>query len=119
MKTILHIIWLVFFGIWLALEFLLVGILFCITIIGIPVGLELFKVSKYCISSESQTFQVSLADKPIRNILWLIFFGWWLAIPAFFGGAIMCITIIGIPVGLKYINIGKLLLTPVGQTVKL
>jgi hypothetical protein len=85
MRTVLNILWLVLAGLWLALAYVIAGLLLCITIIGIPFGVQAFKLAGYAL----WPFGRVLVPSPTRlkglgviaNILWFILAGWWLARP--------------------------------------
>ena len=117
MKTIGNIIWALLAGIWLCIGYALSGVLMCITIIGIPYGLQCFKLSKFIIAPFGKEIKTNFEKHPIANILWIVFFGWGSALSAIFTGCILCITVVGIPIGLKCFQIAKLLFIPFGSEV--
>ena len=103
MKTLLNIIWLVLAGLWLALGYVLAGIVCCILIITIPFGIASFRMASYALWPFGRT----VVDKPtagafavIGNIIWLVIAGWWLALGHIITGIVQAITIIGIPLAL-------------------
>ena len=113
-----NLLWLIFGGFWSGLSWLGVGLLWCITIVGIPIGNQCFKMAKLSFMPFGKTVEygggsVSL----IVNILWLIFGG--LAMAAEFAaiGLILCITIIGAPFGMQMFKLAKLALMPFGAEV--
>lgn len=117
MKTVGNILWIVLGGLfWAILEFIS-GVFLCITIIGIPVGLQLFKVAKFVL----WPFGKQVVDahptgfKNIINVLWLITGGWVTALGYLLTGIFFCITIIGIPFGKQYFKIAKFILLPLGH----
>lgn len=116
MKLLGNIIWFVFGGIFWAIAMALAGVVACITIIGIPVGLQLFKVSGFVLwpfGKEVKAVNVT-GFKTIINVLWLIFAGWEAALGFLFTGLIFCITIVGIPFGLQYFKLARFILLPLG-----
>ena len=121
MSLLGNIIWFVFGGLILGLVYIFFGLLYCITIVGIPFGYQLMKIGLYAMHpfGKSPTFDpvpmgcLSLAF----NILWIIFGGIELAIAHLIVGAVFCITIIGIPFGLQCFKMAKLSLLPFGATV--
>ena len=117
MKTIGNIIWALLAGIWLCIGYALSGVLMCITIIGIPYGLQCFKLSKFIIAPFGKEIKTNFEKHPIANILWIVLFGWGSALSAIFTGCILCITVVGIPIGLKCFQIAKLLFIPFGSEV--
>src|SRR5262249_43376702 len=121
MKTLGNLLWLVLAGLWLAIGYVIAGILNCITIIGIPFGLQWFKLAGYAL----WPFGRMVVRRPDRhaalsvvgNIIWFVLGGWWLAIGHLFFGALLCITIIGIPLGIASFKMVPLALAPFGKEV--
>lgn len=120
MKTLLNILWLVLSGFWMCLGYLVAGLLWCITIIGIPFGIASFRIGLYAL----WPFGRELIHKPgagvasgVGNIFWLIFSGIWLAIGHAVTGVLLCITIIGIPFGIANFKMVPVALMPLGREV--
>jgi len=119
MKLLGNIIWFIFGGFISAIMFCVFGLLWCITIIGIPVGLQAFKAAKLTIAPfGKKVVYGGGAGKIILNVLWIIFGGLILAINCCVWGILMCITIIGIPFGKQYFKLAKLALMPFGATIQ-
>lgn len=116
MKTIGNILWFIFGGFFWALALGLEGILWCITIIGIPVGLQLFKMAGFVLwpFGKEVTPTSVTGWKTVLNILWAIFFGWESALGFLLTGVLFCITIIGIPFGLQYFKLARFIFLPLG-----
>ena len=122
MSLLGNIIWFVFGGLLLGLAYIFFGLLYCITIVGIPFGYQLMKIGFYAMHpfGKSPTFDpvpmgcLSL----VFNILWIIFSGIELAIAHLIVGAVFCVTIIGIPFGMQHFKLAKLAILPFGQTLK-
>jgi len=118
MKTLGNFIWFIFGGLPLALGWALVGILWCVTIIGIPVGKQCFKMADLSLFPFKKEVRYGGgAPSLLLNILWIIFGGAELAFSALVLGALFCITIIGIPFGQQCFKIAKLALMPFGAEV--
>src|ERR687895_2268484 len=103
MRTILNVIWLVFAGIWLAIGYVVAGIICCILIITIPFGIASFRIAGYALWPFGRTVvrdPKSGALATIGNVIWVIVAGIWLAIGHLTTGIALCITIIGIPLGI-------------------
>src|SRR3954466_6156575 len=103
MRFLLNVIWLVLCGIWMALGDAGAGIVCCILIITIPFGIASFRIATYALWPFGRT----VVRKPtagvastIGNIIWLVFAGIWLAIGHVVTGVALCLTIIGIPLGI-------------------
>ena len=120
-RTVLNIIWLVLAGLWLALAYVIAGLLLCITIIGIPFGVQSFKLAGYAL----WPFGRVLVPSPTRlkglsvvaNILWFVLAGWWLALAHLMTGILLCLTIIGIPLGIADFKMAGAALVPFGKEI--
>jgi uncharacterized membrane protein YccF (DUF307 family) len=119
-KTLLNIIWLVLAGFWLAIGYVLAGILCCILIITIPFGIASFRMASYALWPFGRT----VVDKPtagafsvIGNIIWLIVAGWWLALTHIITGIAEAITIVGIPLALANWKMVPISLFPLGKQI--
>lgn len=117
MKTIGNIIWLILIGLWSALGYLFGGLILCITIIGIPFGLQLFKMAKLMVWPFGKTIATDFGKHPFANLFWLLFGGLMTAFGFFIAGLFFCITIIGIPFGKQCFKLSRLSLAPFGSTV--
>lgn len=118
MKLLGNVLWFLLCGIWEGLAWVIVGALWCVTIVGIPIGIQCFKLSSLSFFPFGKTVNygggtVSL----LANILWLILSGIPLAVTASVIGIILCCTIIGIPFGLQLFKIAKLSLMPFGAEI--
>lgn len=121
MSALGNIIWFLFGGFIMAILYFLAGILLCITIIGIPFGLQLFKIARFVMlpfGYQMQNVGGSMGCLAIVfNLIW-IFLGWWeLAIMHCIIGLIFCITIIGIPFGYQHFKIALGTVFPFGQEI--
>ncbi|MGZ8177673.1 YccF domain-containing protein [Williamsia sp. SKLECPSW1] len=120
MRTILNIIWLVLCGLWMAIGYFLAGIVCCILIITIPFGIAAFRIGAYAL----WPFGRSVVRDPnagvasaIGNIIWVIVAGIWLAIGHVVTGALLCLTIIGIPLGIANFKLVPVSLLPLGARI--
>src|SRR3954464_7674986 len=103
MRLLLNIIWLVFCGFWMAIGYVIAGVVCCILIITIPFGIASFRIAGYALwpfGREVVWRPTAGAASAIGNVLWIVLFGWWLALGCLITGIALCITIIGIPLGL-------------------
>ena len=121
MRTLLNIIWLVLAGFWLALGYCIAGVLMAITIIGLPFAKQALKLAGYAIWPFGRTLvPASTRHKGLSvvgNILWFILAGWWLALEHLIVGILLCITIIGIPLGVGAFKMAGAALVPFGKEV--
>ena len=121
MKTLLNLIWLVLAGLWMAIGYALASVLLAITIIGLPFAKQSLKLGGYAL----WPFGRALIQSPTRhkglsvigNILWFVLAGWWLALGHVLTGLALCLTIIGIPLGIADIKMAGAALVPFGRQV--
>jgi uncharacterized membrane protein YccF (DUF307 family) len=120
-RTIGNILWVVLAGIWLALGYALSGLVLCVTIIGIPFGIQAFKLAHLSLWPFGRTTVPAGESGGCLevgfNVLWLVFFGWELFLLHLVTGALLCITIIGIPFGIQAFKLSVLSLWPFGREV--
>lgn len=118
MKTIGNIIWIIFGGFAIALEYLLAGLLMFITIIGIPFGVQSFKLAGASLWPFGKDIQKTPDSgsgvSTILNVLWILLGGIWITLTHLVLGVALCISIIGIPFGLQHFKLMKLSFTPFG-----
>ena len=117
MKVFGNILWLIFGGLeWAIVNFVL-GAVLCVTVIGIPAGIQLFQLGKFLIWPMGQQVVPAKPNgfKTSLNVLWAIIFGWWLAFIYLIFGTIFFITVIGIPFGKQYYKIAAFIFTPLGH----
>lgn len=116
MKTLGNILWFILVGLWEGISYFFLGLIWCVTIIGIPFGLQCFKLSKLMFLPFGKTIKTDFGKHPIANILWLVFGGLGLAFGFLLAGVVLCITIIGIPFGKQCFKLAKLSCIPFGAT---
>lgn len=115
-----NIVWFILYGFISGLAWLFIGLLWCITIVGIPVGIQCFKLS--CVSFFPFGKNILLGTKTssvILNILWIVFGGLELALGYLAAGIVFCCTIIGIPLGLQCFKLVKLSFLPFGAKIEI
>ncbi|CAM2937847.1 MULTISPECIES: YccF domain-containing protein [Williamsia] len=120
MKTILNVIWLVLCGFWMALGYVAAGIICCILIITIPFGIASFRIAAYALWPFGRTVvrkPTAGVGSAIGNVIWLIFAGIWLAIGHIVTGIALCLTIIGIPLGIASFKMVPVSLLPLGAEI--
>ncbi|MFD4673431.1 YccF domain-containing protein [Lentzea sp. NPDC058450] len=120
MRLILNVIWLVLAGFWMAVGYAVAGIICCILIITIPWGIASFRIANYAL----WPFGREVVDKPgagagslLGNIIWIVVAGFWLAIGHIITGIALCVTIIGIPLGVANFKLVKVSLVPLGKEI--
>ena len=118
MKFLANILWILLGGIWLALLWGIFGIVLCITIVGIPLGIQCFKAARLSFAPFGKKVTLNIREHPIANTIWALLGGWEMAIAYLLIGVVNCITIVGIPSGLQCFKIMKLAFFPFGAKVK-
>ncbi len=114
-----NLLWFIFGGCISGLSWMLAGCLWCISIVGIPIGMQCFKLAGLSFFPFGKEVEYGGgAVLLVANILWIIFSGIPLAIEHVLIGLVQCITIIGIPFGLQQFKLAKLALMPFGATVR-
>lgn len=114
-----NILWLIFGGFLSGLTWLIMGCLWCITIIGIPIGKQCFKFAMLAFLPFGKEVNYGGGvGSLLLNIIWMLLSGLPLAIESAVMGAMLCLTIIGIPFGLQHFKIAKLALMPFGAKVE-
>ncbi len=117
MKTIGNIIWFIFGGFVTGLLWAAIGALLCISIIGIPFGIQCFKVARLSFAPFGKYPELNPNKHFIANIIWGLLCGWELAIFYLVAGILCCITIIGIPNGIVSFKMMKLAFMPFGAKI--
>jgi uncharacterized membrane protein YccF (DUF307 family) len=119
-KTLLNVIWLVLCGLWLAIGYVVAGVVMCILIITIPFGIASFRLAAFTL----WPFGRVLVPKPgagagsfIGNVLWFLLAGLWMAIAHIVTGVLLCVTIIGIPLGLADFKLAAAAIAPLGKDI--
>ena len=123
-----NILWFICGGLLSGLSWVLAGCLWCISIIGIPIGLQCFKfaglaffpfgkeaIDRQHLSGEGDVGTGSLGM--IGNIVWFILAGWWLAVGHIVSSIACFVTIIGIPFGIQHLKLAGIALAPIGKTI--
>ncbi len=121
MKLIGNIIWIVFGGLLMALEYFVASFILIITIIGIPFGIQTFKLGLLALwpfgSQVRERPQAGGCLTTIMNILWILVGGIWISLSHLIFGILFSITIIGIPFGMQHFKLAGLALTPFGKEI--
>lgn len=120
MRLILNVIWLVLAGFWMAVGYAVAGLICCVLIITIPWGIASFRIANYAL----WPFGREVVEKPgagtgslLGNVIWIVVAGFWLAIGHIVTGIALCVTIIGIPLGVANFKLVKVSLVPLGKEI--
>jgi uncharacterized membrane protein YccF (DUF307 family) len=120
MHTVGNLLWFVLVGWWLALAYALAGVLACLLIVTIPFGIASFRLAGYALWPFGRRVVVRRSAgvaSAIGNVLWILLFGWELALLHLVAGLLLMVTIIGIPFGIASIKLAVLALVPLGTQV--
>ena len=128
LSLLLNILWIVFGGLWMAVGWVIAGIIMAITIIGLPWAWAAFNIAFYtllpfgqkAVSRAEYTGQEDIGTGPlgmIGNIIWLVLAGWWLALGHLLTAIVLAITIIGIPFAWAHLKLAGLALWPIGKII--
>ncbi|HVB45187.1 MAG TPA: YccF domain-containing protein [Streptosporangiaceae bacterium] len=120
MRVVLNVIWLVLCGFWMAIAYVLAGLVACLLIITIPFGIAAFRIANYVLWPFGRTIaprETAGVGSLIGNVVWIILFGWWLAVGHLVAGIALCLTIIGIPLGLASFKLIPISLVPLGVRI--
>lgn len=120
MRTLGNILWFVLAGWWLALGYVIAGVVACVLIITIPFGIAAFRLAGYTVWPFGRHVVVARDAgilSLVGNVLWILLFGWELAIAHVVAGLLLCLTIVGIPLGIAAIKLVPLALVPLGTRV--
>ena len=121
MKFIGNILWLIAGGLVISLYYALMGAIFCITIIGIPFGLQLFKMAGLALWPFGHDVQSDTNDGGclaiMMNVIWILCGGLEIAFLHIFFGALCCVTIVAIPFGLQHFKMAILAVVPFGKKI--
>ena len=116
-----NILWFVLGGFIISLYYFFVGLLFCLTIVGIPFGLQLIKLAGFALWPFGHDVQSGPNDggclSILMNVIWILVGGIEIAMLHLTFGAVLCITIIGIPFGLQHFKMALLALVPFGKKI--
>jgi uncharacterized membrane protein YccF (DUF307 family) len=116
----LNILWLVLSGLWLAIAYAIAGIVMCIFIITIPFGIASFRLAAFVLWPFGRTVvrrPDAGAASTLANVIWFIFVGLWMAIGHLVLGFVLCLTIIGIPLGLGNFKLAAVAIAPLGKEI--
>lgn len=121
MNLIGNVLWFLLGGFCLGMAYIILGLVFCITVIGIPFGLQLFKIGAFVMWPFGKNVVTTPSDSGclsiFMNVIWIVFGGVELAVAHFAVGLGFCVTIIGIPFGVQHFKMALLALVPFGKEV--
>jgi uncharacterized membrane protein YccF (DUF307 family) len=119
-RLLLNVIWVVLAGFWLFLGYMVAALLACVFIITIPFGLAAFRIGIYSLWPFGRTVVEQPgkgAGSTIGNLIWFVLGGWWLGLAHLVTGLLLCLTIIGIPLGIANFKLINVCLRPFGRQI--
>jgi uncharacterized membrane protein YccF (DUF307 family) len=119
-RLLLNLIWLVFGGLVLAAGYALAALIMVLLIVTIPFGIAAARIALFCLWPFGRTIvrrPDAGAGSTIGNVIWFVLAGWWLALGHIVTGVLMCISIVGIPLGLANFKLIPVSLTPFGREI--
>lgn len=120
MRTIGNVLWLLLAGWWLALLYVVAGVIACILIITIPFGIASFRLASFVLwpfGRRSVFRRDAGALALVGNIVWILLLGWELAVAHLVAGLLLCVTVVGIPFGIACWKMVPLALLPLGREI--
>jgi uncharacterized membrane protein YccF (DUF307 family) len=120
MRTVLNVLWFLLSGLWLAIGYALAGLVLCLLIITIPFAVACFRLAAFVLWPFGRAV-VRKADagapSAIANVIWFVLAGLWMAIAHLVLGILLCLTIIGIPLGLGNFKLAAVAIAPLGKEI--
>jgi uncharacterized membrane protein YccF (DUF307 family) len=117
-----NIIWLVFGGLLSGLAYMLVGVVLCLTVVGLPFGVQAFKIGIATLAPfGKQVVELPQANSTLRivfNVLWLVFAGWEIALGHLVWAGVLALTVVGVPFAIQHIKLIPLALFPFGRDLR-
>jgi len=120
LNVLLNVIWLLLSGLWLAIAYTVAALICFILIITIPFGVAALRIAVFALWPFGRTVvrrEDAGGASVIGNVLWLILCGWWLALLHLVSGVLLCLTIIGLPLGLANFKLIPVSLLPFGREI--
>jgi uncharacterized membrane protein YccF (DUF307 family) len=120
MRLLLNVVWLVFGGFVLVIGYVLAGVVCCVFVVTIPFGLAAFRIAAFAL----WPFGRMVVENPnagapsaLANVIWLVFAGIWICVGHLLAGAVLCLSVIGIPLGLAHFKLVPVSLMPLGKQI--
>ena len=122
MSLLGNILWLIFGGLIAGLGYIFGGLVMCLTIVGIPFGIQSMKLGVATLAPfGKRVVEAPDANGPLQivlNVIWLILFGWGIAVAHLVSAGVLALTIIGIPFALQHVKLIPIALLPLGRSLQ-
>jgi uncharacterized membrane protein YccF (DUF307 family) len=119
-RIVLNLLWLLLSGVWFFIAYVVAGIVMCVFIITIPFGIASFRLAAYVLWPFGRTLvrrPTAGAASSIGNVLWFVLIGLWMAIGHVISGLLLCLTVIGIPLGVGNFKLAAVAIAPLGKEI--
>ena len=120
-RTLGNLLWFLLAGVWLAASYFISGLLLCLTLVGIPFGVQAFKLAGFALWPFGRNAVARAGADGLLgvlfNLLWLVLFGWAIFLGHLLAGVVLCLTVVGIPFGVQAFKISVLALWPFGREI--
>jgi uncharacterized membrane protein YccF (DUF307 family) len=113
-RLVMNLLWFLLGGVFLALAWAVLGLVLCITVVGIPFGIQCFKLARLSLFPYGKRVRLDFGAHPFANVVWALIAGWGLAVGYFIAGIANCITVVGIPNGIQFFKLMGLAFFPFG-----
>jgi uncharacterized membrane protein YccF (DUF307 family) len=120
LRLVLNVLWLVLAGVWMAIGYVIAGVICCVLIVTIPWGIASFRIALFTLWPFGQRLERSPdhgVGSTLGNIVWFIVAGWWLALGHIVTAIPLAISIIGIPFAWANLKLVPVSLTPLGRQI--
>ncbi len=121
MRVIGNLLWLVSGGFISFLGYIFGGVVLCLTIVGIPFGVQVFKLAEVTLWPFGKSWELKVGVpgclSTLMNLIWLLFAGWWIVLVHLFFGLLLAVTILGIPWAGQHFKLMSLAFSPFGRRV--
>jgi uncharacterized membrane protein YccF (DUF307 family) len=119
-RLVLNLLWLVLSGFWFFIAYVVAGVVMCIFIVTIPFGIASFRLAAFVLWPFGRTLvprPTAGAASTIGNVIWFVLVGLWMAIGHLISGVLLCLTVIGIPLGLGNFKLAAVAIAPLGKEI--
>lgn len=120
MRLVLNVLWLVLAGFWMFLGYLVAAVLCVVFIVTVPFAVAALRIGLFALWPFGRTVvkrPSAGAGSTVGNVVWFLIAGWWLTLGHVLTGVLLCLTVIGIPLGLANFKLVRVSLAPFGRDI--